>query len=54
MDVDDYLSQYEKINHQQHFGKVNIPEKFYIEYIHNFLIQAANNITHELSLLVKK
>ena len=54
MDVDDYLSQYERINLQQHFGKVDVPEKLYIEYIHNFVIQAANNIPHELSLLVKK
>ena len=33
MDTVDYLSQYEKINVQQHFGQVNISEKSYIEYI---------------------
>ena len=53
MDIDDYLSQYEKINLQQHFGQVNISESCYIEYILNFLMQAATHIPHELSLLVK-
>ena len=32
MDIDDYLSQYEKINLLQHFGQVNISESCYIEY----------------------
>ena len=53
MDIDDYLSQYEKINLQQHFGQVNISESCYIEYIFNFLMQAATHIPHKMSLLVK-
>ena len=53
MDIDDYLSQYEKINLEQHFGQVNISESCYIEYILRFLTQAATHIPHELSLLVK-
>ena len=53
MDTDDYLSQYKKVNIQQHFGQVNLSENYYIEYILKFLTQAATHIPHELSLLAK-
>lgn len=50
----DLLEQYAKINVQQHFGLVNITEKWYIENMLKFIKDAKVNLPLELSKIILK
>ena len=54
MFIADLKKQYEKINFQQHFGKVNIDEDWYISNILDFIKQAELNLPTELSKIIIK
>ena len=54
MFVKDLLEQYEKINLQQHFGKVDLNKSWYIKNILDFLKQAELNLPNELSKIITK
>ena len=53
MDIDDLLIQYDKINVQQHFGKIDVDEGTYLAFILNFIISAGASIPHKLSSILK-
>ena len=52
MDKTDLLTQYDKINAKQHFGKAKITEDWYLENIKQYLQQASENIPDELANIV--
>ena len=54
MFIEDLKKQYNKINEQQHFGKVEIKEDWYIRNILDFIKQAELNLPTELSKIITK
>ena len=54
MFIEDLKKQYNKINEQQHFGKVKIKEDWYIRNILDFIKQAELNLPTELSKIITK
>ena len=54
MFFEDLKKQYNKINEQEHFGKVDIKEEWYILNILDFIKQAELNLPSELSKIITK
>ena len=50
----DLLDQYSKINVQQHFGRVDLSESWYIDNIRKFITDAKINLPTELSKIIVK
>ena len=50
----DLLDQYSKINVQQHFGRVDLIESWYIDNIRKFIIDAKIHLPTELSKIIVK
>ena len=50
----DLLDQYAKINVQQHFGRVDLIESWYIDNIRSFITDAKINLPTELSKIIVK
>ena len=53
MNIEDYKSQYTKINNQQHFGKVDLDEDIYISQILEYLSDMKKSIPKQLSNIIK-
>ena len=53
MEIEHYRQQYDIINNQQHFGKVELDENLYIVQILDYLKYMQKNIPRQLNKLVK-
>ena len=53
MNKDSYINEYNKINIDQHFSKVNISEEWYIENIQSYIEKAKSSVPNQLKKIIK-